>query len=87
MYKLRMRTPAIAIGGQAEGLYLPIQGGYRFLRHMDRTQALTGVADGLLKAVECMDTGRPPPANKVEVALVVVVVAEMTYVPVTRRKM
>jgi len=55
---------------------------------MDRTQALTGVADGLLKAVECMDTECPPPANKVEVVLVVVVVvAEMTYVPVTRRKM
>jgi hypothetical protein len=51
---------------------------------MDRTQAPTGVADGLLKAVERMDTEHPPRSTKVEVVLVVV---EMPCVPVTHRTM
>jgi hypothetical protein len=50
---------------------------------VDRTQVPTRVANGLLKAAECIDVERPSPVNKVEVAFVVV--AEMPYVPVTRR--
>lgn len=103
MYKLRRRTPAITVGGQAEELYLPIQGGYRLLRQKMSLPLFSGVLavtgfhaiwtehrrpqDGLLKAVECMDTERPPRSTNVEVVLVVVVVvAEMTYAPVTRRE-